>query len=418
MKHLLETLTTPVAGEYDVIVVGAGPAGCGAAISAGRCGAKVLLIEAQNALGGMWTAGMVNPLFDAENKKVGIIRELIEDLDRKGVWGGFRGICFNYEYMKALLEEKTRAAGVDVLYNTRYVAPVRNAEEGNRITGVITESISGRRAFLAKGVIDCSADALVAADMGVPCDVGDEDGTCQAMTLMFLVANMPEKYRNTDFMMYEQLNAAYEAEGKKIPFAYPYMINIPASGFAVIQFTHMHGFDPTDAAAITQATMEGRRQMIEAIELLKRHDPEFADLDLVYSAPTLGVRESRRIRGEYTLTVEDLLTGKKFEDGITSVDFNIDIHNGKNETQRTQKVKEYQIPYRSLVPLGAEGLLVAGRCISGTHEAEASYRVTADCCEMGEAAGYAMAYAAKHGILPRNVDVRAARAEFGLKANV
>ena len=149
--------------------------------------------------------------------------------------------------------------------------------------------------------------------------------------------------------------------------------------------------------------------MLEVFNLLKTYDPDFAETDLVNAAPLLGVRESRRIRGEYTMTVEDLLCGRTFPDAVASSAFNIDIHHADDDSQHTVDVPRYEIPYRALIPVGLEGLLVAGRCISGTHEAQASYRVTGDCSEMGEAAGLAAAEAALRGVGVREVDVRRIR---------
>ena len=396
MEKITETRQTPVGGTFDVIVCGGGPAGSAAAICAARAGASVLLLEQQNCLGGMWTAGFVDPLFDAANKG-GLLAELIRDLDARGAWGGFIGSSFHYEYMKSLLEEKCLAAGVTLRYEVRTVAVL---QDGCRVTGVVTEDLEGRLAWRAKIVIDATGDAAVAAAAGAAFDVGDPDThECQAMTLMFLVGNIPEKYRD-GLMMRDVLAAAYQKEGlgRHAVFENPYLIPVPGGQFGVVQLTHMRGVSPLSAAERTMATVEGRRQMIEVVELLRRFDPDFADLVLLQSAPMLGVRESRRIRGEYTLTAEDLQNGTQFPDGICTVTFNVDIHDEKRQGQTACDVTPYQIPYRCLIPQGLEGLLVAGKAISGTHWAMASYRVTGDCCAMGEAAGRAAAYAAAHGV--------------------
>ena len=408
MNTIREALETPIAGTYDVIVCGGGPAGSYAAIAAARAGAKTLLIERMNSLGGMSTSGYVNPLFDQEGKG-GLTREVIDCLTARGAWGGFRHISFQYEQMKQLLETKFLEAGGHLLYNTTFT---RALKEGNRVTGVVTESVEGRRAHMGKVVIDATGDAWVAASAGAEWDMGDENGKVQAMTLMFLIANIPEKYNVTEgLMMQDVLRAAYEKEskGRHAPFAFPVIIPIPHTRIACVQLTHMYDKNPLDAADITAAIVEGREQMLDVFSLLKTYDPDFKDTDLVNAAPLLGVRESRRVRGEYTLTVEDLMTGRVFEDAIASSAFNIDIHHADDNAQHTVDVPCYQIPYRCLVPVGLEGLLVAGRCISGTHEAQASYRVTGDCSEMGEAAGLAAAEAAAKGIGVREVDVKRIR---------
>lgn len=391
-----ESLETPVKGTYDVIVVGGGPAGCAAAISASRAGASTLLVERFNCLGGMWTSGFVNPLFDQENKD-GLMREIVDELKARGQWGGFRNISFHYEYMKSILEHKCLEAGVTLLYDTRFV---RSLKEASTVCGIVCENIGGRCAYRGKIVIDCTGDANVAADAGVNFQMGRaEDGMCQAMTLMFLVGNIPSQYLNAEGLnLFEKLDRVYRKLGKPIPFQAPVLIPVPNSRFGVVQFTHMYGYDALQAEELTLAAIEGREQMLEAMEGLRRFDDEFAELEIIESAPLLGVRESRRIEGEYTLMLDDVMKGAQFPDAVTSVTFNIDIHHPGDSAQSCIDVSEYQIPFRCLVPKGIDGLLVAGRCISGTHEAAASYRVTGNCCPMGEAAGRAAADFAVRGI--------------------
>ena len=201
-----ERLETPIRGEYDAIVVGAGPAGCGAAIALGRAGMKTLLIEKFNCLGGAWTTGFMNPFFDFKNKS-GIVNELVTALKERGQFGGFWDRSFKYEYMKHILEQKMTEAGVEVLYNTTFS---RTLVEGNRVYGIVAENIGGRFAAMAKTVVDCTGDGNVAAAAGCPFELG-VDGDfreCQAMTLMFLVGNIPETYRD-GLMLFEKLNAAY-----------------------------------------------------------------------------------------------------------------------------------------------------------------------------------------------------------------
>ena len=404
MKTINETLVTPVGGTYDVIVCGGGPAGVCAAVSAGRQGARVLLLERMNCLGGMWTSGFVNPLFDQENKG-GLIREIVNRLEEKQAWGGFRNISFHYEYMKSVLDTMCSEAGVEVLFNTAFA---RALTENGRVTGVVAEHIGGRVAYLAKTVIDCTGDAAVAACAGADYDMGDDKGDCQAITLMFLLSNIPEKYNVTEgLMMADAIEKAFakQGQGKQTPFAFPVLIPIPSSRFANVQMTHMYQVNPLCPNDIARALYEGRQQMLEVVEALKAFDPDFKDTDLVFSAPSLGVRESRRIKGEYTLTLDDLISGATFSDAIAFSAFNIDIHRSEDTGQNLLVVPRYEIPYRCLIPKGIEGLLVAGRSISGTHEAMASYRVTGPCAQMGEAAGYACAQSAKTGTPLREVDM-------------
>ena len=392
-----ENLTTKVLGEYDAVVVGAGPAGCGAALALGRAGMKTLLIEKFNCLGGAWTTGFMNPFFDCHSK-TGIVHELVEELKSAGHFGGFWDISFNYEYMKFFLEKKLQEANVEILYNTTFS---RTLIDEKRVYGIVAENIEGRFAVLAKTVFDCTGDGNVAASAGCPFELG-VDGDykeCQAMTLMFLVGNIPEKYKD-GLMIYEKLNAVYEKGGKQIPFRVPYLIPVPNSHFGVIQFTHMYEYDPLNAKALTKATMEGRQQLIDAFEFLTKYDEEFKDLELITSSSVLGVRESRRILGEYRMSTDDILTGASFDDAVAYVTFGADLHTKSNKGQNCFQVQPYQIPLRALIPQGYKGIVVAGRCISGSREAMASYRVTGNCAQMGENAGYYVAEAIK-----QNVDV-------------
>lgn len=395
---ITENLTTPVFGEYDAVVVGAGPAGCGAALALGRAGMKTLLIEKFNCLGGAWTTGFMNPFFDCHCKS-GIVKELVDELNAEGHFGGFWNISFNYEYMKFILEKKMQEANVEVLYNTTFS---RTLAEGSNVYGIVAENIEGRFAVLAKTVFDCTGDGNVAASAGCPFELG-VDGDykeCQAMTLMFLVGNIPEKYKD-GLMIYEKLNAVYEKAGKQIPFKVPYLIPAPNSHFGVIQFTHMYEYNPLDAKALTEATMEGRQQLIDAFEFLTKYDEDFKDLELITSSSVLGVRESRRIIGEYRMRTDDILTGATFDDAVARVTFGADLHTKSNKGQNCFSVQPYQIPLRALLPKGYTGIVVAGRCISGSREAMASYRVTGNCAQMGENAGYYVAEAIK-----QNIDVR------------
>ena len=402
MKYIEENLKTPIFGQYDVVVIGAGPAGCGAALSAARCGMKTIIIEKYNCLGGAWTTGFMNPLFDGLNK-TGIINELITALKDAGQWGGFRNISFNYEYMKHILEEKMLDAGVEILYNTTFSNTI---VENKVVKGVIAENISGRCAYIGKFVIDCTGDGSVAASAGCEFEIGENGDykECQAMTLMFLVGNIPEKYKD-GLRLYEKLNAAYEKAGKEIPFKVPFLIPAPDSKFAVVQFTHMYEYNPLDASDITKATIEGRKQIIEGFEYLTKYDDEFKELELITSSSMLGVRESRRIIGEYTVTTEDILNGSKFDNAVAYVTFGADLHTKSNKAQHCFKVEPYNIPLTALIPKGYECIVVAGRCISGTREAMASYRVTGNCCQMGENVGLAVSEAVTRGINIREIKI-------------
>lgn len=386
--------------NYDVIVVGGGPAGIGAALGAAEKGADTLLIEQYGFLGGMWTAGLVNPVFDHHNKK-GILSRLIYRLKQENSFGGFIDSCFQIETMKYVLDDMILEAGVKPLYHTICSLPIM---EGDRVVGVEVENKNGRVSFYAHTVIDCTGDGDVAARAGADFQVGrTEDGKCQAMTLMFQLGNL-EFAQLGCYELYERMKKAIEEQHSDYRIVYdrPYIIQLPGVRQAVVQLTHIRGQNGLDAFDLTQAEIEGRRQVRETIKLF-RQIPELKDAELIATAPHIGVRDSRRILGEYTLTKEDCMEGRQFYDGIVTATFNMDVHNPEDIQQTCYDTKPYQIPYRCLIPKGKEGLLVAGRCISGSFEAQSSYRVTGNCIAMGEAAGNAAALAKQHGCGTREV---------------
>ena len=377
--------------EYDIIICGGGPSGVSAAISAGRKGMKVLLIEKQNSLGGMWTNGYVCPLFDVE-QNTPIINEIVDDLKATENWGGFIGKSFNFEFMKYYLEKKCIEAKVDLLYDTSFL----EIEKQNIGWKISANNIEGLNFYQCKICIDATGDAAVASKAGAQWHIGETDyKQCQAMTLMFLIGNLPEDF-NAMKNCYSHLETAYSNAGipvEKIPFKVPYIISIPNTKFAVVQLTHMYGHDPLDAKSRTEAVIEGRKQIIEVFSILKNYHPDFKDIELITSAPLLGVRESRRIVGEYELTVDDALNGSKFDDATASCHFNMDVHSADTNGQKCTHIKRFDVPFRSFIPKGLENFLVIGRCISGDHQVMAAYRVTGDCSAMGDCAGNAAANA-------------------------
>jgi hypothetical protein len=280
--------------------------------------------------------------------------------------------------------------------------------DGDEARGLVTESKSGREAFLAKVVIDCTGDGDICARAGVPFTKGREaDELMQSMTLFFMLSNV--KFKQTDtYQIYDLLKEANNKHNLSysIPYRQPSFFEVPTKEHAVVQLTHMNGYDGTNADDLSRAEIEGRKQTHEVVNVMANYVPELADVELVATATQVGVRETRHIQGRYQLKEADLLNGRQFEDGICWVRFSIDIHGPKLSPKsgtieiEGKKVKPYQIPYRSLLPVKQENLLMAGRCISGTSRAHASFRVTGDCVAMGQAAGTAAALAVKERIFP------------------
>ena len=314
MKTIQEHLETPVAGTYDVIVAGGGPAGVGAALAAARAGVKTLLVEQYGFLGGMWTAGMVIPIWDWENKG-GIMQEIIDRLTACGnaiYTGPLLG--FDIEAMKVLLDQMMQESGVDILFHSYFSAPVL---DGNNLEGVIVENKSGREAYLAHTVIDCTGDGDVAARAGAPFKIGrDEDGAMQPMTMMFKLGDMdyvqamdyfPIPIEKTElFFHMEHAATASGLENYEFNFERPYILSLPASHQGIAEMTHVRSKSGIDARDLSRAEMEGRKLVQEAMHFFTSYMPQFRHAYLDQTAAHIGVRETRRIMGEYELTIDDL----------------------------------------------------------------------------------------------------------------
>lgn len=402
---------TRVAADVDVLVVGGGPAGAAAAIAAGRAGARTLLIERHNMLGGMWTAGLMNPFFEAKAKGW-LVAEVVDRLQKDGVWRVWKSTAtFDTEAMKLLLERMATDAKVQVWY---HAFAADSIVENGRVRGAIVESKSGREAVLAKVVIDCSGDGDVAARAGARYQLGRPgDGLCQPMTLMFEIDGLGAYEQGTSEQLYEQLAAAIQehALGIELPFRKanyaPYIINVPRPGAGVVQATHVYRVNPLCKADVTRATIEARRQVHDLCRALK-HVRGLEHLRLLQTAGSIGIREGRHVCGRYTLTLDDLRAGRRFDDAVTFCSFGVDIHDvspgEQHKSAHDTRPAPYEIPYRALLPETLSNLLLAGRCISGTHEAHASYRVTGTCMGMGQAAGLAAALSAARNIPPHELD--------------
>ncbi|MFP7285708.1 FAD-dependent oxidoreductase [Shouchella clausii] len=427
-----------VRAEADVVVCGGGPAGIGAALSAARNGAKTILLESHGFLGGMGTAGMVTSFAYGYHDKErfitgGIFQEIRQKLydrgglimtDRKG-WEPF-----NAEQYKILAFELLAEAGVELLCHTTVVDTI--TKEGT-IEAIIIESKAGREALLATHVIDATGDGDVAERAGAICKIGrDKDGGTQPSSLMYVLGNVDtaalgEKldqegrrgYWKTEDG-YRYVNAtgfADEIEQAKRDgfltkvnrdhvaaiFTVPWIDNVVGINFGRIQ--GKNALNPQD---LTDAEVIGREQVLDGIAFLKEYVPGFKRAELLQTAPQVGIRETRRIIGDYVITQEDIVELKQFDDCIAQSCYMIDIHSPDSSTTEIYKLPKgthYDIPYRSLLPQGLNNLLVAGRCISATHEALGSFRVQAICLAIGEAAGAAAAIATKEKCLPREIDV-------------
>lgn len=408
----------PVADEADVLVAGGGPAGAIAALQAARLGARVRLIEQHGCLGGVWTAGLVCWILD-QHAKDGTIRELVDELGRRGACFPVRGraCAFDPEAMKLLLEERCRAAGVAIRLHTRICAAQRDPD--GRLATVLTESRSGREAWSARCFVDASGDGDLAAAAGCAFDQGrPEDGRMQPMSLMGLVSGpLPEEI--PDFMHdgrvpghqdRDRLLAALRAAGAEPSHGAPALFPV-AAGIYALMANHEYGADGTDAGSLTEATLRARAELHRLVAALRATGGPWRSLRIVATAGQIGVREGRRIQGRYRVGIADLVAGIRHPDPVCRATSGVDVHalHGGGDgrafelVNRTITVQPYDIPLRALLAAGCDGLLLAGRCISGDFLAHASYRTTGNAAALGEAAGACAALAARSARLPHQV---------------
>ncbi len=418
-KGLVEAKRTiPIAGDYDVIVCGAGPAGIAAAIEAGRNGAKTLLIEVHGCLGGVWTSGNLTWILDNANKS-GLINEIKRDLAKLGGAGTVdtgSSYSFDAEVMKAILEAYCVEADVTVRLHTRVVA---TAVKNGRLTHVLTESKSGREAWTAKVFIDCTGDGDLAQQAGCNYEYGGSEGEGQPMSLLALVNGV--KYEDIkpfvrdaqDSKLRSPSKKRLEAEiirsGVKPSYSLPGLYPIRDDLF-MLMANHEYGYVGFDAKQISIATLKARAEVHQIVNGLRSLGGVWEHFRIVSTAEQIGVRESRRIHGLYTVTANDLIQGARHNDAVCRVTFGVDVHSVKKEDENKQvynrgvKAIPYDIPIRSLIAKDVKGLMMAGRCISGDFIAHSSYRVTGNAVVMGEAAGRVAAIAARSSRLPQEVN--------------
>jgi hypothetical protein len=429
----------PTAEHADVLVVGGGPAGIAAAIAAARGGAKTVLVERFGFLGGNLTAGLVGPCMTSYSLdgKTQLIRGVFEEfvnrmVDIGGaihpsqthagdaysgfiVYGHDKVTPFEPESAKIIANRMCIEAGVELKLHTSVVDAL--IEDGT-VTGVVLADKQGLHVQPATVTVDCSADGDVAAYAGNETQYGRTgDALVQPMTMFFRVSGVDdmavEEYVTThtdDYRPFASIvDAAREAGRFTIPRRGVGMYKTLRPGVWRINTSRVLGRDGTNAADLTAAEIEGHEQVMELMRFFREELPGFQNAELLDTASTIGIRETRRIVGDYVLTLEDLQAGRHFDDVIALAGYPVDIHDpagaggGASDAYATANI--YEIPYRSLVPRDRDGLLVAGRCVSATHEALGAIRVMPPAFAMGEAAGTAAALAVSSGVAPRALDV-------------
>ncbi len=401
--------------HWDLIVVGGGLTGIAAAVTAKRQGLSVLLLEKAGFLGGAPGTMLINPFMPystmVDGKKFPLSRGFFTEL--QGLMketGGYQGPGredMHEEYLKLTLDRLVKKEGVEVLFHA-FLCGVENDNGSIKSLSVATKA--GPLRFTAQTYIDCTGDADLAMLAGCPFQLGREDGLCQPMTLCFRIGNIDIPTYNKNHSLMQELYKKFQAEGKiKNPRENVLVFKTQVEGMLHFNTTRVVKLDPTNPFDVTKAEMMAREQMFEMYHFLKEHVPGFENSQLLYSAGEIGVRESRMIIGEYVLNQEDLIGCVQFEDKIAAGNYDIDIHNPEGAGTSHYYFKDgtwYTIPYRSLLPKNADNLLVAGRCISATHEAQASIRIMPIVATLGEAAGVAAAVCKQDKVKPAQADVK------------
>ncbi len=402
--------------KYDLIVSGGGFAGVSAAIAAAREGLKVLLVDRNNCLGGAASECLVFPYMRYwtkdinTNEKVylssGIFAEINKNLSELGGFNKNES-SFDEEILKIVLNRMVIAEGIDILFNT--LVTDANAENGV-VKSITVSNKSGNSEYFADYFIDATGDGDVAVMCGNNYRLGREgDNLCQPMTLCFRAAGVDIDLFKKEKPQMQELYKEYQEQGK-IKNIRENILSFVSMQSGVIHFnsTRIVKMNPTDAKDISSAEIMAREQAYELITFLKENFESCRNAKIISTASRIGVRESRMIDGEYVLTAGDLLDCKKFDDGIAVCDYDIDIHNPEGSGTSHHFFEPgtyYSIPYRCLTPKATSNLLVAGRCISSTHEAQASYRIMPTCSSIGQAAGIAAGIAKKSGVGVKEIDV-------------
>ncbi|NMP38235.1 MAG: FAD-dependent oxidoreductase [Clostridiales bacterium] len=388
---------------YDCIVVGGGFAGTAAALASARSGKKTLLLEQYNCLGGAACYDLVNPFMNfstvvSENGEehklqlsAGIFNEILENLKRRNA---MRASAFNEEELKLILNRMCEKSGVDVVFHA-VVTDVQRS--GNVLRSVSFSSFGKTYTASASMFIDASGDANLAEMAGCPYRLGREDSQCQPMTLCFRIIGIEcDSIDRVHHDCNEVYLKAKESGKIKNPRENVLLFITTDKNAYHFNTTRVIRRNPTDPFDVTRAEFEAREQVFELFDLFREKIPYFANATLFSTGLQIGARESRMIDGEYVLNAEDIMSFTRFSDGIAACNYDIDIHSPDGAGTSHwyfPKGEYYTIPYRCLIPKGIKNLLVAGRCISVTHEAQASCRIMPVVCCIGEAAGTAAAMA-------------------------
>lgn len=442
LPHTLRKLWAdlPVVATCEVLVVGGGPAGVAAACAAAREGARTLLVEQHGCLGGMGTVGLVPafcPFTDRCRPIIGGIGFAVLEEMKAGMPhlapDNYDWVPIDAEGLKYIYEQRVLAAGAELLYLTHFVDTLPAV--GGFVPGVVVHNKGGLRRLAAQVVVDCTGDADVAVASGAPFQKGDPvTGELQPCTMCFVLAGVDQARLqpwlwadNAKNLLLKPAIAAAKAAGDLDILEDAANVAFQSPSTIGLNFSHVFDVDATDPMQLTRAHVEGRKLIRHLTAFVRKYLPGCEGAYLVTSGVQIGVRETRRIVGDYVLTLDDYLARRSFADEIARNAYYIDIHLSKREWERTlgqevdwgEKIHQYApgeshgIPFRCLIPQTLRNVLVAGRCISTDRPVQGSTRVMPNCLAMGEAAGCAAAAAVhRHAGEVRAVDVAALRARL------
>jgi len=413
-------------GHFDTAVCGGGIAGVCAAVTAARNGANVILVERSGCLGGTMTEGFIPNMLDALNKG-GIVKEIWDFLNAHDMTCARRGprvdengkkipgILLDTEGAKYFFDKLTHDAGVKVLFHSQAAAV---SMEDGAIGGLLLTTECGNYSLTADIYIDATGHGMLADMAGCSWECGDPfEGRPSPASMAVCVTGMPPELNDTSGpdqkTAYGQMLLQH---GVPISAEQANVVKLPSLQTWNMGFNFQYDLFPDDIDGLSKAVYEGRKEAFEMVEGHKKI-PGFERMNTVFTGSHLGIREGRRVMGLYRLTDDDILEGRRFDDGICLVTFGVDVHKLKSDDTldcaRGYRTKPYNIPYRCLVAKECRNLLLAGRCISGDFYPHASYRVMGNMAATGEAAGYAAACCVREKILPADFDGRRAR-EFAL----
>ncbi|HHY55954.1 MAG TPA: FAD-dependent oxidoreductase [Chloroflexi bacterium] len=409
----------PVFDSADVVVLGAGSAGCTAAIAAARAGADTLLVERYGFLGGASTMvldsfyGFYIPGNDARRVVGGIPWEIVERLRRYGMvierpssYGAGQAVTYDPPTLQVVWEQTALEAGVRLRLHT-FCLDVQ--KEGDRVTGIVVGGKSGMGLITGKVFVDTSGDADLCFRAGAPFQPAGEDGPAQSLTTTFRLGNVDEeralKVKRADLV--QMMKEANLSGDYRLPREEGSVHRTPLRGVVATNMTRVAYVDGTDPVELTKAEVEGRRQAMEYVRFLRERIPGYEQAYLINFSTQIGIRETRRVYGDYRLTREDVLSARHFPDAIAQCGAPIEDHHPGSDTrwEYLPAGATYDIPLRSLIPQTVANVLTAGRCLSATHDAHASVRSMGQCMAMGQAAGTAAALALQVDNSVRGVSV-------------